>query len=188
MTAIAGLELFSMTDSWYVDRERSSIGFCVRQRMIESVWGRFLDFDGRIEPGQPPRIVGSVRIASLATDHPQRDEQLRSTLFFDARRYPVIGFASNKVALGEDGSLLVSGDLTIRDITRPIVLTGEFRGTFVGRDGQQRLGLGLRGNVNRFEFDLSVRRPPEDDSLIVADEIALVIDIVAERSELGRAA
>jgi polyisoprenoid-binding protein YceI len=188
MTTTAGLDLFSMTDPWYVDRERSSIGFCVKQRMIEPIWGRFGDFDGRIEPGQPPRIVGSVRVASLSTDHPLRDEQLRSTLLFDARRYPVIGFASNTVAFGRDDSLLVSADLTIRGITRPVVLEGEFHGASVDPDGRPRLGLALRGNASRSAFELCLNRSPEADSLIVADDIALVIDIVVGRGELGRAA
>jgi len=188
MTAIVSLELFSTTDSWHVDRERSSIGFRVRQRMIESVWGRFLDFDGRIEPGQPPRIVGCIRVASLATDHPQRDEQLRSVAFFDAERYPVMGFASTKIALAEGGSLVVAGDLTIRGITRPIVLEGEFRGTFVDLDGRQRLGFGLRGAVNRLDFDLSLNRPPRGDSTIVGNDTELLLDIVAARTELERAA
>src|SRR5580704_11165473 len=122
MTSSVSLELFSTTDSWYVDRERSSIGFRVRQRMIESVWGRFLDFEGMIEPGQSPTFVGSVRVASLATDHPERDELLRSTAFFDAERYPVMGFASTEIGVGDGGSLLVAGDLTIRGITRPVKL------------------------------------------------------------------
>jgi polyisoprenoid-binding protein YceI len=188
MTAIVSLDLFSTTDTWHVDRARSSIGFRVRQRMIESVWGRFLDFDGRIEPGQPPTIVGAIRVASLATDHPQRDQQLRSTSFFDAERYPVMGFSSTKIALAEGGLLLVSGELTIRGITRPVVLEGEFRGTFVDLDGRQRLGFGLRGALNRLDFDLSMNRRPESDSLIVGNDIELVLDIVAERTELERAA
>ena len=188
MTAIVSLELFSTTDSWHVDRERSSIGFRVRQRMIESVRGRFLDFDGRIEPGEPLRFVGSIRVASLATDHPERDEQLRSTAFFDAERYPVMGFASTRIALAEGGLLLVGGDLTIRGITRPVVLEGEFRGTFVDLDGRQRLGFGLRGAVNRLDFDLCLNRPPQGDSLIVANDIELTLDIVVERSSLERAA
>jgi polyisoprenoid-binding protein YceI len=188
MNVIAGLELFSTTDSWHVDRERSSIGFRVRQRMIESVWGRFLDFDGTIEPGQPPTFVGSVRVASLATDHPERDEVLRSTAFFDAERYPVMGFASTRIGLRDGGSLVVTGDLTIKGITRPVVLEGAFRGTFAGRDGRQRLGFGLHGELNRLDFDLSLNRPTQGDSFIVANDIELTLDIVAERTLLERAA
>jgi polyisoprenoid-binding protein YceI len=188
MNVIAGLEFFSTTDTWYVDRERSSIGFRVRQRMIESVCGRFLDFDGMIEPGQPPTFVGSVRVASLATDHPERDELLRSTAFFDAERYPVMGFASTNIGLGDGGSLVVNGDLTIRGITRRVALDGTFRGTFVGRDGRQRLGFGLRGEVNRLDFDLSLNRATQGDSLIVANDIELILDIVVERTPLERGA
>jgi polyisoprenoid-binding protein YceI len=188
MSAIASLELFSTTDTWHVDAERSSIGFRVKQRLIESVWGRFLDFDGKIEPGETPKFVGSIRVASLATDHAERDEHLRSADFFDAARFPLMHFASTEIGLGDNGSLVVAGDLTIKDTTRPIALEGTFSGTSIGLDGQERVGFDLRGDLNRLDFDLSWNRLLETGGVLVGNDVELIMDIIAERAPLERAA
>jgi polyisoprenoid-binding protein YceI len=188
MFAIASLELFSTTDTWHVDAGRSSIGFRVKQRLIESVRGRFLDFDGMIEPGEAPRFIGSVRVASLITDHARRDEHLRSADFFDTERFPLMQFASTAIGLGDGGSLVVNGDLTIKDTTRPIELEGTFAGMSIDPDGQERVGFDLRGDVNRLDFDLSWNRLLETGGLFVGNQVELVLDIVAERASLERAA
>ena len=187
-SAIASLELFSATDSWHVDPERSSIGFRVKQRLIESVRGRFLDFDGTIQPGDALTFVGTIRVGSLATDHAKRDEHLRSADFFDAEQFPVMQFASTRVALGDNGSLLVTGELTIKEITRTIALKGTFAGTSIDPDGTERVGFDLRGDLNRLDFDLSWNRLLETGGLFVGHEVELTLDIVAERAELERAA
>ena len=186
--AIASLELFSTADTWHVDPERSSIGFRVKQRLIESVRGRFLDFDGTINSGDAATFVGSIRVASLATDHAKRDEHLRSADFFNADQFPLMHFASTKVALGDDGSLLVTGELTIKETTQTIALAGTFAGTSIDLDGKERVGFDLRGDLNRLDFDLSWNRLLETGGLFVGHEVELTLDIVAERSELERAA
>jgi polyisoprenoid-binding protein YceI len=191
MSAVANLELFSATDAWHIDPARSAIGFRVKQRVIESVWGRFHDFDGMIEPGEqggPPRVVGEIRVASLATDHPKRDEQLRSSDFFDAARFPVMRFASTGITLDDSGSVLVSGDLTIKETTRPISLGGTFAGTSVDQDGRESVGFDLRGELNRRDFDLSWNRVLETGALFVGNVVELVLDIVAARAPLEHAA
>ena len=188
MSAIASPELFLATDTWHVDPERSAVGFRVKQRLIESVWGRFLDFDGVIESGETPRFVGSIRVASLATEHEERDRHLRSADFFDAERFPEMHFVSTKIGLGEGGSLLVAGDLTIKDTTRPVALEGTFAGTSVAADGRERVGFDLRGQLNRLDFDLSWNRLLETGGLFVGNNIELALDIVAERAGLERAA
>ena len=188
MNATASLDLFCATDAWHVDAERSSIGFRVKQRLIESVWGRFLEFDGSIEPGEAPKFVGAIRVASLATGHERRDEHLRSRDFFDSERFPLIRFNSTAINLGEGGSLAVTGDLTIKETTRPIALTGTFAGTSVDSDGQERVGFELRGDLNRLDFDLSWNRLLESGALFVGNQVELALDIVAERAPLERAA
>ncbi len=188
MTAITIPELFIATDTWHVDPTRSAIGFRIKHQLIESVWGRFLDFDGQIEPGATPRFVGSIRVASLVTDHEERDRILLSADYFDAQRFPELHFVSTKIGLGDVGSLLVAGDLTIKNTTRPTMLEGTFAGTSVDADGRERVGLELRGQLNRLDFDLAWDRLPETSSLVVANTIELALDIVAERARLERAA
>jgi polyisoprenoid-binding protein YceI len=187
-SAIASLELFSTADTWQIDPERSSIGFRVKQRLIESVRGRFHDFDGTIQPGSAATFLGTIRVASLATDHARRDEHLRSADFFDAEQFPLMQFASTNVALGDNGSVSVTGELTVKDITRTITLEGTFAGTSIDVDGKERIGFDLRGDLNRLDFDLSWNRLLEAGSLFVGNEVELTLDIVAERAELEKAA
>ncbi len=188
MNAIAIPELFIATDTWHVDPARSAIGFRVKHQLIESVRGRFLDFDGQIESGETPRFVGSIRVASLATDHEERDRRLRSADCFDVQRFPEMHFVSTKIGLGEGGSLLVTGELTIKDTTRPTTPAGTFAGASVDPDGTERVGFELRGELNRLDFDLSWNRLLETAGLVVGNNIELALDIVAERAGLERAA
>src|SRR2546422_8423411 len=122
MSAVANLEQVLAGKQWRVDPDHSAVEFRVKHLMIETVKGRFLDFDGAIEVGEQPSLVGLVRVASLDTHHAERDAHLRSPDFFDAERHPEIVFASTKVELDDDSSLAVAGDLTIKGITRPIEL------------------------------------------------------------------
>jgi polyisoprenoid-binding protein YceI len=115
---------FAADGTWLVDPEHSSIEFRVRHLMVESVRGRFLEFTGAVETGEEPRIAGTIRAASLETHHRERDEHLRSPDFLDVDRHPEIAFASTNVELGDDGTLVLVGNLTIKGITRPIELTG----------------------------------------------------------------
>jgi polyisoprenoid-binding protein YceI len=188
MTAIETPELLLAADTWTVDPERSSVGFRIKQRLIETVWGRFHDFDGVIESGEAPKFAGAIRVTSVATGHPARDEQLRSADFFDATRYPEMRFVSSNVGLGDGGVLLLTGDLTIKDITRPVALSGAFAGTSVDLDGRERIGIDLRGELNRDDFGLSWNRLLETGGMWIGNHVELVLDLVAERVVLERAA
>ena len=125
MSAIATKGQLSTDGIWRVDPAHSSIEFRVRHMVIETVKGRFLDFDGVVVPGEVPRIAGSIRVASLDTNHTERDDHLRSSDFFDANRYPEMAFESSSVELSDDGRLVVVGLLKIKRITRPIQLIGD---------------------------------------------------------------
>jgi polyisoprenoid-binding protein YceI len=189
MTAIASFGLFSTTGTWYVDRERSSLAFLIRGPLTEPFSGRFLDFDGAIEPGQPLKCFLSVRVDSLVTQRPLWDEELLAAGLLDAARFPMIGFASTGVRVFDHGAFLVTGNLTIRDITRPIVLQGTFRGPFVNSEGHERVEYDLTGRLNSADFDLgSWSCPGAGGGLAGADQIDLRLEIVAERPALERAA
>ena len=188
MTAIASFGLFSTTGTWYVDRERSSLAFRIRRSLTEPLSGRFLDFQGVIEPGHPLRCSGSVRADSLVTHHPLRDEELLAGGLLDADRFPMIGFASTGVRVFDHESFLVTGNLTIKDVTRPIVLQGTFRGPLIDPDGNERVEYDLSGRLSRPDFDLGRRTPLRRGDPIGADEIELRLEIVAERPALERAA
>jgi polyisoprenoid-binding protein YceI len=181
MFATTGLELLFAGGTWRVDRAHSVVGFRVNHLMIETVVGRFRDFDGVIEAGETPSVTGSIRAKSLETDHPERDAHLRSPDFFDVERYPEIRFASREVDLAADGTVLVAGNLTIKEVTRPIELSGVFRGAAAGLDGGERIAFDLRGELNRIEYGLTWNRMLETGGILVGNGVELALGIAAVR-------
>ncbi len=161
--------------SWSVDPAHSTIEFRVKHMMIQTVRGRFRDFDGAIVAGEEPSVSGSIRVASLDTLQAERDAHLRSPDFFDAARYPEIGFqAAGMQFNGDDGHFALTGELTIKGITRPITLDG---------DGRERVALALRGQLDRADYGLVWNRLLETGNLLVGDTVDLVLDVAAVRAD-----
>jgi polyisoprenoid-binding protein YceI len=172
------------TGSWQVDPVHSVVEFRVRHMMIATVKGRFRDFDGAIVSGQAPSAAGSIRVASLETLDPRRDEHLRSPDFFDVERFPEITFESNGIELiGESESFLVPGELTIKDVTRPVLLDGVFHGAGVHSDGGERIAFALRGELDRRDFGLVWNRPLETGGVTVGNTVELALDVSAVRAQ-----
>jgi polyisoprenoid-binding protein YceI len=174
-------ELLS-SGSWSVDPAHSTIEFRVKYMMIQTVRGRFRDFDGAIVAGDEPSVSGSIRVASLETLHDERDAHLRSPDFFDAERYPEIGFHAPAMQFnGDDGHFALSGELTIKGVTRPIALDGKLHGTVIDGDGRQRVALALRGQLDRSDYGLVWNRVLETGNLLVGNTVDLVLDVAAVR-------
>jgi polyisoprenoid-binding protein YceI len=170
--------------TWQVDPVHSALEFRVRHMVIETVKGRFRDFDATIVVGEASSVSGSVRVASLDTLHEERDEHLRSPDFFDAERYPEIGFdAVGLERNGRDGRVVLPGELTIKGITRPITLEGELLGTGLDLEGKERIALALRGQVDRSDFGLVWNRVLETGGFLVGNAVELVLDLSAVRAE-----
>jgi polyisoprenoid-binding protein YceI len=168
--------------SWSVDPAHSTVEFRVKHMVIQTVRGRFRDFDGAIVAGNAPSISGSIRVASLETLHEERDAHLRSPDFFDAERYPEIGFhAAGMQFNGDDSHFTLSGELTIKGVTRPIALDGELQGTVIDTDGSERIALALRGQLDRSDYGLVWNRVFETGNVLVGDTVDLLLDIAAVR-------
>ena len=168
--------------SWSVDPAYSTIEFRVKYMMIQTVRGRFRDFEGAIVAGDEPSVSGSIRVASLETLNEERDAHLRSPDFFDAERYPEISFRSDGMHfIGDDSRFAVAGELTIKGVTRPITLDGELYGTVVDADGSERMALALRGQLDRSDYGLVWNRVLETGSVLVGDTVDLRLDVAAVR-------
>jgi polyisoprenoid-binding protein YceI len=168
--------------SWSVDPAHSTVEFRVKHMVIQTVRGRFRDFDGAIVAGDEPSVSGSIRVASLETLQEQRDAHLRSPDFFDAERYPEIGFHARGLRFnGDDSHFALSGELTIKGVTRPIELQGELHGTVVDTDGSKRIAFALRGQLDRADYGLVWNRVLETGGVLVGDTVDLVLDVAAVR-------
>jgi len=168
--------------AWSVDPAHSTIEFRVKHMMIQTVRGRFRDFEGAIVAGDEPSVSGSIRVASLDTLQAERDAHLCSADFFDAERYPEIAFqAAGMQFNGDDSHFALAGDLTIKGVTRPIVLDGELHGVVVDGDGRERVALALRGRLDRADYGLVWNRVLETGGVLVGDTVDLVLDVGAVR-------
>jgi polyisoprenoid-binding protein YceI len=168
--------------SWFVDPTHSTVEFRVKHLVIQTVSGRFRDFDGAIVAGSAPFISGSIRVASLDTLHEERDAHLRSSDFFDAARYPEISFSAAGMQFNGDArSFALSGELTIKGVTRPITLDGEFVGAVLDNDGRERIALALCGQLDRSDYGLVWNRPLETGNVLVGNTVDLLLDVAAVR-------
>ena len=176
--------------TWQVDPAHSSVGFRAKHLMIATVKGRFTDFAGTFEARNDSTLEasGTIQAASIDTDEPKRDEHLRSADFFEAARYPEISFVSTEITPTGDTRFHVVGELTIRGITKPVELTGSVEG--VGRDpwGNDRVGLELRGELDRSEFGLTWNQALETGGVLVGDRIKLEIELSAVKPAASAAA
>ena len=171
-----------LSGPWQVDPVHTVVEFRVRHMMIATVKGRFRDFDGAIVPNEVPSVAGTIRVGSLETLDAGRDEHLRSPDFFDVERYPEITFQSKEIQLnGDDRAFLIPGELTIKGVTRPIALDGEFRGSVVQPDGAERVAFALRGELERTDFGLVWNQALETGGMFVGNTVELALDVSAVR-------
>lgn len=162
--------------TWKVDTGHSSVGFKIRHMAIANVTGAFQNFDGMVQSTGPDDFEAAaidfeIRADSLTTNNTERDAHLRSGLFFDVEQFPVISF---KGMLHGDN---LSGDLTIRNVTRAVSLEAIFTGSGQGRFGEARAGFELTGKINRKDFGLTWSMLTEAGSLIVGEDVKLEMNI-----------
>jgi polyisoprenoid-binding protein YceI len=175
-------EQLQSSGTWSVDPVHSAVEFRVKHMVIQTVTGRFRDFDGAIVAGAEPTIFGSIRAASLDTLHEERDAHLRSADFFDVERHPEISFQARGIRFnGDDTAFALPGELTIKGVTRPITLDGELHGTGFDSAGTERIALALRGRLDRSDYGLVWNRMLETGSVLVGDTVDLLLDVAAVR-------
>ncbi len=174
--------------TWTLDTQHIDIGFSAKHMMVATVKGRFTDVSAEIEldEGQPEasRVKAIITAGSLTTGNPDRDAHLQSADFLDVEHFPTLTFESTAVRKTGSGAFELVGDLTIRDVTRPVVLRGEFSGPIASPFGGRRVGFSLTGEIDREAFGLTWNVAMETGGLLVSKTVKLTIDAeVAEVAE-----
>jgi polyisoprenoid-binding protein YceI len=161
--------------SWIVDKAHSKIGFTVDHMVVAEVDGNFKDFDGKVVTKSPDFSGADVdfaaKVASIDTDNEKRDGHLKSDDFFNAEKYPELKFKGKLVKEGE--KYFLKGDLTIRDVTKPVTLDVTYGGT-VKVSGSEKAGFKINGKINRQDYGLKWSKTTEAGGLVVSDEVELV--------------
>ena len=170
--------------TWKIDTAHTQINFSAKHMMVTNVRGTFHDVDGTIEldENDPTRSRGEFRVsaASVDTNFGARDTHLRSPDFFDAERFPSITFVSTGVEQVGDGHFTVTGDLTIRELTKPLTFDVTLEGIVPGMSGARHAGLSATATVVRADWDLNWNVALEQGGWLVGKEIKLDITIAAD--------
>ncbi|MBX6351901.1 MAG: polyisoprenoid-binding protein [Thermoflavifilum sp.] len=173
-------------EKWVLDATHSNVDFTVRHMMIATVRGAFHKFDANIvadpEDLTTAEIEFTVDVASVDTRNEDRDNHLRSADFFDAEHYPQMTFKATRIVRTGDGEYDMTGDLTIRGVTKPVTLHVVYGGG--GKDpwGNQRVGFTVTGKVNRKDFGLTWNVALETGGVLVSDEVQIHIDLQAVKA------
>lgn len=175
------------TSTWAIDPVHSAIEFSVKHMMVATAKGRFTKFEGtlQLDPARPETasVVASVDLGSIDTNNAQRDAHLRSDDFFAADQHPAATFRSSRVERVDDERAKVYGDLTIRGVTKPIVLDVEFEGQGQDAYGKQRAGFTATGAFDRLDYGIKWNPALETGGFVVSNRVRLTLTIAAVRQD-----
>jgi polyisoprenoid-binding protein YceI len=170
---------------YVIDPAHTSVEFIGRHLMITKVRGRFTDVSGTITVDEKPersRVEVDISVASIATGDHRRDDHLRSPDFFDVEKHPAIAFRSTKVEQMTSDSWTVTGDLTVRDVTRPVTLQVEFDGAGASPFGDERISFSAATEVDREDWGLNWNVALETGGVLVGKRVRIEINVQAVAS------
>ncbi len=181
----AALAAFSATPlraaTWTADPAHSSVGFSVKHLMVSTVRGTFGTFSATVEgdPSDPAtaRIDATIQVGSVDTREPKRDAHLKSADFFDAAAYPTMTFVSRKVEKTGEGRARVTGDLTIRGVTKPVTLDVEYTAPVKDAWGGTRLGATATATIDRQDFGVKWNKSLDAGGVMVSDQVKIQLDL-----------
>lgn len=166
---------------WILDKAHSEVEFKVKHMMISTVKGQFEDFDLTVDSSsnslEGATVKMDIKTASINTKSEQRDQHLKGEEFFNAEKYPTISFVSTHITKVEDDEFEITGDLSVKDLTKAITFTAEFGGIAKDPWGNQKAGYHVRGKINRQEFGLTWNAALETGGVMVSDEVKFQADI-----------
>ena len=164
-----------------IDAAHSEIAFKVKHLMISTATGVFKKFDATVESEKEDftdaKISFEADVNSIDTQNEQRDTHLKGDDFFNAEKFPKITFVSTGIEKKSGNESLVTGDLTIRDVTKPVELVVEYNGTVTDPWGQIKAGFEITGKISRKEFGLTWNALTEAGGMVVGDDVKLHLNV-----------
>ncbi|HEX2274916.1 MAG TPA: YceI family protein [Acidimicrobiales bacterium] len=182
---ITAPNLDELTGTYVLDPAHSRIGFVARHAMVTKVRGQFREFEGRahLDAGDPSEswLELTIQGASIDTGNADRDAHLRSNDFFDLASHPEIRFVSTAVEAAGPDTYRVTGDLTIKGVTKPVTFDVEYTGTAVDPFGNTRVGLEGSARINRNDWGLTWNVPLGKGGVLVSEQVLLEFEVSAIR-------
>lgn len=176
----------TVTGTYAIDPNHSRIGFAARHAMVTKVRGSFDDFAGSgyfdVRNPASSRLDLTIQAASIDTRNADRDAHLRSNDFFDMETYPEITFVSTAVERLDGETYRVTGDLTIKGVTKPVSVDFEYTGSALDPFGNQRIGFEGATTINRKDWGVSWNTALEAGGVLVSEKVALEFEVSAIRT------
>jgi polyisoprenoid-binding protein YceI len=169
------------TGTYAIDPSHTEVGFVARHAMVTKVRGRFAEVEGTLrfdDEAEASAAEATIRTGSVTTGSPDRDGHLRSGDFFDVEQFPAITFRSSGVQPDGDDYVL-TGDLTIKDVTKPVRIPVEFGGAATDPFGNERAGFSAELEVDREEWGLTWNAALETGGVLVSKKVKLTLDVSA---------
>ena len=165
-------------EPWKLDAGHSRVGFKVSHLVVSEVSGQFREFEkSEVQLDEQDLTKSSARIElranSIDTGDSKRDEHLRGPDFFDAKKYPLISFASKSITRGADGAYRVLGDLTIRDVKKPLTLDAKVSEAVKSPKGSTVRAVKLSGAIKRSDYGIKWNKTLDTGGAVVGDEVKL---------------
>ncbi len=170
---------------WTVDTSHTDVQFKVKHLMINTVTGEFtsyrVDVDAPGDDFADAMFSFEADVASISTKNEMRDNHLKSDDFFNAEKFPVMKFTGKGLTKTSENEFVLHGDLTIRDVTKPVTLNAEYGGQMVDFYGNVKAGFELTGSLNRKDFGLSWNGVTEAGGIVVSDNVKLILNVQLQK-------
>lgn len=170
---------------WTVDKSHSKVQFSVTHLIISEVTGQFKSFDANVEASKDDftdaKIEFAADVNSINTDNEGRDKHLKSDDFFNAEKFPKITFVGKSFKKVGNKNYKLVGDFTIRDITKEVTLDVVYNGSVKDPWGNTKAGFKIKGEVNRFDYDLKWNSLMEAGGAVVGKTVAIVVDLELQK-------
>jgi len=189
LTAVALFVTFLSINAqtkWNIDKAHSKVMFSVTHLVISEVTGEFKDFTGSIESSKDDftdaKIDFTVLVNSVNTDSEQRDKHLKSDDFFNAEKYPQITFKGKSLKKVKGNNYKLTGDFTIRDVTKQVTLDVVYNGSVKDPWGNTKAGFKIIGNIDRFDYNLKWNSLIETGGAVVGKTVTMTINLELQKA------
>lgn len=177
------------TTKWLLDPAHSELTFKIRHLMISNVSGVFRNFTAKLETEGTDFHKANIKLIaemdSISTNNEQRDAHLRSPDFFDVEKFPQLMFTSTGIEQTADGSFNLHGNLTIKNVIKPIILNMEFNGIVEDPQGQEKAGFSVSGKINRSDWGINLNVALETGGLMLGEEVRIQSEVQFIKQEVN---
>jgi polyisoprenoid-binding protein YceI len=171
--------VFAQSQTWKIDKSHSKVGFSVSHLVITDVEGSFKDFEASISTnknGELEKVEAVIKTTSINTENNDRDNHLKSDDFFNAEKFPEMKFVSKTIKKSGKNNYKITGELTIRDVTKTVTLDAKLNGKVTDPWGNTKMGWYAQTTINRFDYNLKWNKALEAGGLVVGKEVTIKIN------------